>query len=170
MVRPLPMHPPGQHMKPIAAFLTTLLFVSGTAIAQTQLTVTHGAVPKPTYIDLGAPGDSVGDQRIWQFDAKTLDSQPVITDWIMTTTGSSNSVAGMESRVTKGVFSFGEMAKDTILLEGIGLYPTVGSTLKSDTVLQRAVIGGTGRYAGATGTVTSTHLPDNTWQHSFDLN
>lgn len=157
-------------MKRFALLATAVFALSGTAIAETQLTVTHGAVTKATYVDLGEPGDSVGDQRIFQFDARTgKDDKPVVTDWVMTTTGQGAIVKGMESRMTMAIFSFDGLAKDTILLQGIGLYPMVGSTLKSDTVLQRAIIGGTGKYASATGTVTSTHFQDNTWQHVFDL-
>jgi hypothetical protein len=49
------------------------------------------------------------------------------------------------------------------------LYPITGSTLKSDVTLERAVIGGTGQYAGASGAVTSTHLTDGSWRHVFNL-
>jgi hypothetical protein len=160
-------------MKPfLALILTTLALLTGpihSAAAQTTLTVTHGPVPQPTLIDLGAPGDSVGDQRIWEFDAQSADQQKVVTDWIMTTTSQGSLVPGMEKRLTVGVFAFGADGKDTILMQGIGLYPMTGSTLKSSAVLQRAVIGGTGKYAGAVGTVTSTHFDDNTWQHVFNL-
>jgi len=160
-------------MKPLlASILTTLAMSTGLVNAagtQTTLTVTHGPVPQPTYIDLGAPGDSVGDQRIWEFDAQSTDQQPVVTDWIMTTTSQGRLTAGMEKRLTLGVFSFGAEGKDTILLQGIGLYPMTGSTLKNSAVLERAVIGGTGKYAGAMGTVTSTHFENNTWQHVFNL-
>lgn len=150
-----------------AAAATFLL--TGPVAAEQSLTISHGPVPTPTYIDLGAPGDSVGDQRIWQFDGQTADQQNVVTDWVMTTTSQSSAASDMERRVTLGVFSIGQDAKNTILIQGVGLYPKVGSTLKSDAVLQRAVIGGTGKYAGAIGTVTSTHLPDNTWQHVINL-
>ena len=75
----------------------------------------------------------------------------------------------MESRVTFAVFSFDGASQDTILIQGMGLYPMAGSTLKSNAVLQRAVIGGTGKYVDAMGSVTSTHLADNTWQHVFNL-
>jgi hypothetical protein len=156
-------------MKRLLLLITTVFAFTGVAVAQQSLTVTHGAVPAPTYIDLGEPGDSAGDQRIWQFDAQTANQEPVMTDWIMTTTSQTSLVKGLESRVTLGVFTFGKTVKDTILLQGIGFYPTTGSTLKSDAVLQRAVIGGTGKYAGAVGTVTSTHLANNTWQHVFSL-
>jgi len=157
-------------MKRLLLLLTAIFTFSGVAVAQQTLTVTHGAVPVPTYLDLGEPGDSAGDQRIWQFDGQTADKKSVMTDWIMTTTSRTSSIKGLESRVTLGVFSFGKDKKDTILIQGLGFYPTTGSTLKSDAVLERAVIGGTGQYAGAVGVVTSTHFDDDTWQHVFTLN
>ena len=156
-------------MKRFLLLAVTSLTLAGTAIAQQSLTVTHGSVPTPTYIDLGEPGPSVGDQRIWQFDGQTPDRETVMTNWVMTTTSQGRPVPEMESRVTLGIFAFGKDEKNTILIQGVGSYPMTGSTLKSATVLQRAVIGGTGKYAGATGTVTSTHFEDDTWQHVFDL-
>ncbi len=149
------------------ALATACTFISA-ASAQSTVTVTHGPVPAPTYIDLGAPGDSVGDQRIWEFEAQSTGQKKVVTDWVMTTT-SHGRLPGIEKRLTVAVFSFGEDAKDTILLQGIGIYPMAGSTLKTEAALQRAVIGGTGKYAGAAGTVTSTHFENNTWQHVFNL-
>ena len=156
-------------MRCLALLASLLITFSGSVLAQTQITVTHGAVPAPTYIDLGTPGDSVGDQRIWQFDGQTPDNRTVVMEWIMTTTGRGALVSGMETRVTSAVFSFDGASQDTILVQGVGLYPLAGSTLKSSAVLQRAVIGGTGKYTGAMGSVTSTHLANNTWQHVFNL-
>lgn len=156
-------------MKRFLLFVAVSFAMTATAVAQQSVTVTHGPVPTPIFIDLGTPGDSVGDQRIWQFDGQTTDQQNVVMDWVMTTTGQASATSGMERRVSMAVFSIGQDPKDTILIQGLGLYPKAGSTLKSDVVLQRAVIGGTGKYAGAIGTVTSTHLPDNTWQHAISL-
>jgi hypothetical protein len=89
--------------------------------------------------------------------------------WVMTTVGVGSAASGMERRLTLAVFSIGQDEKNTILVQGVGLYPKADSTLKGNAVLQRAVIGGTGKYAGAMGTVTSTHLPDNSWQHAINL-
>lgn len=156
-------------MKRFLLAVATALSLAGAASAQQLITVTHGPVPTPTYIDLGAPGGSVGDQRIWQFDGQTEDQQNVVMDWVMTTTGPSSATLGMERRLTLAVISIGQGEDNTILIQGVGLYPMSGSTLRSDAVLQRAVIGGTGKYAGATGTATSTHLPNDTWRHAINL-
>jgi hypothetical protein len=156
-------------MKRLLTAVAFTFALAGQALAEQTLMISHGPVPTPTYIDLGALGDSVGDQRIWQFDGQTTDQQNVVMDFMMITTGQGSATSGMERRVTIAVFSVGPDAKDTILIQGVGLYPKAGSTIKSDSVLQRAVIGGTGKYAGAIGTITSTHLPDDTWQHAISL-
>lgn len=134
-----------------------------------QVTVLHDAAPPPTYVDLGEPGESVGDQRIWHFAGVTPNGAPVVMDWIMTTTRIDDTAEGIESRVTLGVFSFSGDDVNQLLLEGVGLYPAAGSTFKADSSLTRAIIGGTGRFRGARGEVVSTHLEDDTWQHVFRI-
>ena len=136
------------------------------------LTVLHPATPAPTFLDLGAPGDSVGDQRLWHFDGVTLTGAPVVMEWIMTTTRIDNSAdgEGIESRVTLGVFSFRGEDGDQVLLQGVGLYPASDSTFEPDSSLVRAIVGGTGKYQGATGDVLSRHLADGTWRHEFRFN
>ena len=156
-------------MKRIFLYVISMLFFSGLALANTTLTITHGPTPAPTLLDMGELGDSVGDVRIWRFSAKSSDNQAVMMDWLMTTTGYAEHTTELESRITLSVVSFADEGKDTIQLQGVGLYPITGSTLKSDVTLERAVIGGTGQYAGASGVVTSTHLTDGSWQHVFNL-
>ncbi len=146
------------------------LFFATTGIALLWRRPSEPEVPAPTVIDLGVAGDSVGDQRIWHYTGTTPEDQVVMMDWIMTTTAASDQTTPLESRVTNGVFAFGEATSDRILIQGIGQYPVSGSTVKVASTLERAIIGGTGSFAGATGTVMTTHLPDGTWQHVFSLN
>ena len=156
-------------MSKLAGFLLPLLCCASVAWGQTTVTVMHGEVPAPTVIDLGVAGESAGDQRIWHYTGTTPEDQVVMMDWIMTTTAASDQTTPLESRVTNGVFSFGEATSDRILIQGIGQYPASGSTVKVASTLERAIIGGTGSFAGAQGTVMTTHLPDGTWQHVFSL-
>lgn len=134
-----------------------------------DLIVYHPPTEPPTYIDLGAPGDSVGDVRIFHFDAETEDGSPVVTEWIMTTTGIDTAGPGAESRVTLGVFSFTGYDLDQVLIEGVGLYPSESNTFVPDSMLTRAIIGGTGRFKGASGQLISVHLDDDSWMHIFDF-
>ena len=131
-----------------------------------KLTVLHGPTPEPTYLDMGEPGNSVGDMRIWHFAGKTGNGDSVVMDWNMTTTRADNS-EGIESRVTLGVFSFTDGYIDQVLIQGVGLYPGTESTFKPNSSLTRAIIGGTGKFKGAKGEIVSTHLADGTWRHVF---
>jgi hypothetical protein len=156
-------------MKKIPLMLAAILITSVPATADSTVTVIHGKTPDPTIIDVGQPGDSVGDQRLWHFDGKTPDDEVVAMDWIMTTTQAAEQNTGLESRVTLGVFSFGVNSSDRILIQGVGHYPAKGSTVKVASTLERAITGGTGRYDGAKGTAVTTHMPDGTWQHVMHL-
>ena len=142
---------------------------SDTVVADTARTITveHGPVPAPVLVDLGDEGNSVGDQRIFHFDGTTGDAT-VAMDWIMTTTAIDEPEAGVETRVTNAVFQMDGL-DSTLLLEGTGRYPGEESTFEPASTLTRAIIGGTGDYAGATGWVESTHLDDDSWTHVFHI-
>lgn len=154
-------------MNKLVLSFAALLAFAAPALAGATITVTHGKTPDPTYIDLGPAGDSVGDQRIWEFPGKTAEGGDVVMDWLMITTAQPAATPDLENRMTSAVFSFG--GSDRVLLEGIGTYPKAGATVKVDATLERAIIGGTGKYAGARGTVMTTHLPDGSWQHVLNL-
>lgn len=156
-------------MKKLALSFAIFSALALPALAGPTITVTHGKAPDPTYIDLGAAGESAGDQRIFEFAGKTADGEDVVMDWIMTTTGQPQGTTGLESRMTSAVFAFGADTSDRILVQGIGLYPIAGSTVKVDDMLERAIIGGTGKYSGASGVAITNHLPDGSWQHVLKL-
>lgn len=131
------------------------------------ITVEHGPVPAPVLLDLGDEGPSVGDQRIFHLEG-TWDGKTVLTDWLMTTTALDTPEAGVETRVTNAVIMLDGL-DSTLLLEGTGWYPSESSILKTADTLVRAVIGGTGEFAGAAGWVESTKRADNSWTHVFHL-
>ncbi|MEY4173636.1 MAG: hypothetical protein RI900_801 [Actinomycetota bacterium] len=132
----------------------------------TTVVVEHGVVPAPAYVDGGDEGPSAGDQRIFHLTGTSGDVD-VTLEFVMITTAIDAPEKGVETRVSTGVFSFG--GDDTLLLEGVGLYPGEGATLKPSAILVRAIIGGTGKYSGANGYVVTEHLPDDTWTHTFHL-
>lgn len=155
-------------MKNILTALIAGFALTGSLSAHADaLKVYHGSVPAPTLIDHGVEGHSVGDQRIWHFDGTTEDGSPVKMEWIMLTTATNTPDAGIETRVTTGIFSFEGADINQIIIEGVGLYPTTGSTFKPASSLARSVLGGTGDHAGATGEAISTHFADDTWAHEF---
>jgi hypothetical protein len=129
--------------------------------------VRHPAVPAPTLLDLGDEGPSVGDIRIWHFDAVADDGGEVRTDWTMVTTAVDTPEPGLETRMSKAVFTFG--GGDFLVLEGVAPYPASGAVLAEETTTIRVIIGGTGRFDGAGGSVESTRLADGTWEHVFRI-
>jgi hypothetical protein len=129
--------------------------------------VRHPAVPAPTFLDLGDEGPSVGDVRIWHFDAVSGDGEDVRTDWTMVTTAVDTPETGIETRMSKGVFTFGD--GDFLILEGVAPYPASGAVLAEDSTTVRVIVGGTGRFDGAGGAVESTRFADGTWEHVFRI-
>ena len=100
---------------------------------------------------------------------KTPEDQVVILTLIMTTTSQPKQGADVETRLSEAVFSFGEGTGDSLLFGGAGSYPKAGSTFKANATLERAILVGTGKYAGAKGTALTRHLSDGTWQHVFRI-
>ncbi|CAN5536184.1 hypothetical protein BH10ACT2_BH10ACT2_14490 [soil metagenome] len=132
------------------------------------VTVTHPEVEAPTVIDLGDEGPSVGDVRLFHFDATADDGSVVSTDWVMTTTAVDTPEPGVQVRMVTGVFSFGNDG-DQLILEGVALYPGESATLKVSSTTIRSLIGGSGKYEGASGWVESIHHDDGTWEHIFHI-
>lgn len=151
----------------IVAMLLLVLASCGEPGAQT-VTVTHAPPPAPTYLDHGDEGPSVGDVRVFHFDAATSDGETVSTDWTMTTTAIDVPEPGVEVRIATGVFSFGRDG-DQLVLQGSALYPGEDAVIEVDSTTVRSIIGGAGRFAGASGWVESEHLQDGTWRHTFHL-
>ena len=140
---------------------------STVALAAETLKVSHGIPPQPVYLDLADSGESVGDQRIFSFEGASSTGQDVAMHWVLTTTAEGEN--GVDTRMTEAVFVFSGEEAGSLSVSGIGSYPRQDSTVKVDSTLERAVVGGTGAFAGAHGTVVSTHLPDGTWKHEFIL-
>lgn len=153
-------------IKRLLPVLGVAVFALAVCQSGTTVVVEHGAVPAPVVVDTGADGPSAGDQRIFYITGKSGDTD-VTMSFVMTTTAVDTPEQNVETRASTGVFSFG--GNDTLLLEGVGLYPGEGATLKPSAILERAIIGGTGKYAGAKGSVVTEHLPDDTWTHTFRI-
>jgi hypothetical protein len=149
--------------------LISIMLLSGVANAETTLTITHPEVPAPTLIDQGAPGESVGDVRLWHVEAQVDDGSKVWVDWIMTTTGVDAPTEGVDSRISTGTFSLSADPVSQIILQGVARYPRDDATLKFSSPAVRVISGGSGRFAGARGWVESIHHEDGSWKHVFHV-
>jgi hypothetical protein len=151
----------------VALFVTVGLSACGGAGVE-EVIVRHGPVPAPKIIAAGDGAPAVGDVRLFHFAAETTDGQPVLIDWIMTTTAVDAPAVNVESRINIGTFSFGDH-NNQIVIEGVALYPTSGAVLEVSDEARRVIVGGSGRYAGIGGEVVSVQLDDGSWEHLFRI-
>jgi len=76
--------------------------------------------------------------------------------------------SGQELRATNLTFVFGA-EPDQLVVGGISEYPIAGATLAPGQRTVRPVLGGSGKYAHASGDVVSTNLGSDGWTHVFRL-
>ena len=74
----------------------------------------------------------------------------------------------IEVHISQLVFSFGS-AGDQIYVGGTAVYPGKGSTIELASSAIRPILGGAGKYQGATGWCQTEHLADGSWRHIFHL-
>jgi hypothetical protein len=129
-----------------------------------SLTV-YSRTPGPRTLDLGAPGASAGDESI--VDAGTL------VDAGGTRVGS---IRGLETTILTDDGQRVVLAQATfrlpggdIVIGGVSGHVADGSGNVPGVAYVRPVLGGTGAYAGATGTVTTTRVADGRYEQRFAL-
>jgi len=70
-------------------------------------------------------------------------------------------------RVSQIVLDFGDI--DTIVIAGKSVYPHGAHEMTIDVPQVRAVVGGTGRYVGARGQMSTTRRDQGLYEHSITL-
>lgn len=151
----------------VAAISLVLLIGGGSATsaqpsgAQT-ITVYHQAVSP-----IAVSGSGIGTVRTFfipmAVNGRARDGQYLAGTL---TTLAERVTGNLELRASNLTFVFGA-EEDQIVVGGISLYPPAEATLAPGTRTVRPVIGGSGRYFGARGQVTSTNLGADGWTHVF---
>jgi hypothetical protein len=119
----------------------------------------------PTIVDVGAPGRSVGDFTI--FDGAVLDARGVRE--VGRYYGTQTTIAFGDRHIVQSMITYQLGRGDTLTFGGIGEYPTDGAGLVIGQRFTRPVLGGTGRYAGARGTVTTIRREDGSYEQKFRI-
>jgi hypothetical protein len=140
-------------------------FASGSG-SRVQIVHVLSSRPHITTIDLGRRGKSPGD--LYPFDARILsrNGRRVIGQLRGTQTD-----IKLEHRAetVQGLLTFEFGTGDQIVVGGVSAFPLTGTGLITGRHYVRAVLGGTGRYAGAKGTLTSTQLSSGFYDQVFRL-
>ena len=147
--------------------VAALLIVAGCGGGGRTVTVTHGPVTLE-YVDLGAAGPSLGDQRVTAVATTVEGAGAGRLDAVLTTTAVDTPNKGDEVRIGHLVFTTGR-GPDQVVIDGTSAYPAAGATIPANTSTVRPIVGGSGAYAGARGWAESFHLADGTWRHVLHL-
>jgi hypothetical protein len=119
-----------------------------------------------SYVDAGKAGVTVGDRRILSWQIKDKEGKPIGTQYTISTV-----MPGAPSDSYR-VMADSVIAFDTGTLKVSALAPLrdpLDTGKSTDVDLEWTVQGGTGDFAGATGTVKTVPLGDGTYEIAFDL-
>jgi hypothetical protein len=137
----------------------------------TETLTVYQDAPTLKPLDLGPPGNSPGD--VYYFSAPLHSSRggPVTGEVFGSKTLiklATDAKVNLEQRATLLIFTFGNR-EDQIVVMGVPDYPQNAAEFNASQPVVRAVLGGTGKYIGARGQLTSTRDTDGSYRQAFTL-
>lgn len=141
--------------------------VSAQAAAVTQTIKLRQEPPLLTSVDLGEKGVSHGDMLAFQADLKGDGGVKATLFGMLITIDIPDGDDTLEDRSGQVFFDFGE--GNSIAVAGRSVYLGGDKEMEKGKPQLRAVIGGTGKYIGASGQVTTTRNPDGSYEHVIEL-
>jgi hypothetical protein len=143
---------------------------SDSSTTKSSLTVYEDA-PTLNPVDVGTPGDSPGDAYYFFASLRSQPRGSVIGKLYGTKTmvkPAPPDKPDTEQRATMLFFTFGSR-QDQIVVAGVPDYPPNTPEFKANQPVLRAVLGGTGKYKGVGGELSSTRNADNSYKQVFSL-
>ncbi|MDA8962135.1 hypothetical protein N9H37_02150 [Congregibacter sp.] len=125
-------------------------------------------LPSITHVDVGVEGGSHGDVMAFEAPFITEDNLSGVLSGIVTTVAITDTEGEpFTDRIGTLVFEFGETG--TLIVTGGSRYALGQAEMQTDTPQVRAITGGTGRFMGARGQVTTMRKDAGHYQHYFEL-
>src|SRR5215467_4583378 len=139
--------------------------------SSTETLTIYQDAPEMSLLDLGAPGNSLGD--IYHFSAALHSERggPITGEVVGSKTLvklPTDTNPTLERRATLMFFTFAD-AKDQMIAFGAADYSPSVPEFDAGKSVVRPVLGGTGKYMGARGQVTSTRNQDGSYTQVFTL-
>ncbi len=157
----------------VALFGSVLMAACGahSSNPSTETFSVYEDAPKLSLLDVGAPGKSLGD--VYHFSAPLHSERggPVTGEVIGSKTlvkVATDANPNLERRATLLFFTFAG-ARDQIIAFGAADYSPAAAEFDAELPVVRPVLGGTGKYLGARGQVTSTRNADGSYTQAFTL-
>lgn len=147
-----------------------LLLVAGCGEEEDDLETLHlVSDPKEEVfevVDLGRQGRTVGD--FYAFEAPMLDSDSEEVVGHVYGTQTSLSLDG-DAEVVQAMITYELGGDSQILVGGTAEYPIGGDGLVAGEEHVRPILGGTGDYANADGTLSTVRQPDGSYEQTFEF-
>ena len=150
-----------------AAFAAALLASSPASAKDHILFKIRQDAPHLTQVDLGDKGASHGDMLAFEAGLTAEDGTKGMLSGVLITVDLPDGDDLFEDRIGQLVFTLG--SGDTIVVAGVSNYTEATAEMNAGQPQIRAVIGGTGRYLGARGQVTTSRNADGSYEHAFEL-
>lgn len=152
---------------PSLAFACALLIAGNSVQAAETFSILQDK-PELTDIDLGEDGASHGDILAFEASFTAEDGAKGIMNGFITTV---DIPAGADEaffdRIADIVLDFGGI--DTLVVGGKSVYGSGDGEMNVDAPQVRAVTGGTGRFIGASGQMTTTRRDAGHYEHKIEL-
>ena len=159
-------------MTSVALLVSTLMASCGPHSSPSTETLTiYEDAPTLTPLDLGPPGNSSGDAYYFSAALHSTPGGPVTGEVFGSKTLvklAAQANPNSEKRATLLSFAFGD-GQDQIIAFGAGDYPPNAAEFSAGQPVVRAILGGTGKYIGARGQLTSTRNTDGSYTQVFTL-
>ena len=135
----------------------------------TETLTVYEDAPALKPLDLGTPGNSPGDAYYFSAALHSNPGGPVTGEVFGSKTlvkMASDTNPNSEKRATLLFFTFAN-GQDQIIAFGAGDYPPTAAEFNAGQPVVRAIMGGTGKYIGARGQLTSTRNTDGSYTQLF---
>jgi hypothetical protein len=146
-------------------------YAKNDGVGWTETLTVYEDAPALQPLDLGPPGNSPGDAYYFAAPLHSSPGGPVTGEVFGSKTlikVAADVIPNSEKRATVLFFTFGD-ARDQIIALGAVDYPPTAAEFSPGQPVMRAILGGTGRYMGARGQLTSTRNADGSYTQLFTL-
>jgi hypothetical protein len=149
------------------AGMACVLALTGASAQAAQTFTIVQEKPELVHVDLGQDGASHGDLLAFEAAFVTEDGKQGVMSGIITTVDIPTAEGEFFDRIGNIVLNFGGI--DSLVIGGHSVYTVGAGEMVADAPQVRAITGGTGRFIGARGQVTTTRRDAGHYDHKVEL-
>lgn len=149
------------------AFIACPLALTGASAQAAETFHIVQEKPELVHVDMGKKGASHGDFLAFEASFTTEDGKKGIMSGIIITVDIPERDGEFYDRVVNIALDFGDI--DTLVVGGHSVYASGDGEMVVDAPQVRAITGGTGRFIGARGQITTTRRDTGHYDHKIEL-